>query len=463
MSYGKYGMKKIYGQPDFNNIGSVAYNDPEFALGMLLAQGWNKQYDDRGVRKAQEAMQESLSGEASAEDRNKALDDYIANGGGSAFDIGAANKVLAQYEAGLAPAGSLGMSAGQSAAQNKVSVVGNDVNLDDLYKNMPSGKVMTGADQEKIKELADMYGQISRPASAPNFSAEEWAAAERQKQRALGRPDHQIDAALEAMLPQAQAEETAGKQAYADQLMRILSSYNPEKGYDPNAINQLVELGRHDPTAAALWAKNIPTGGDEYRNKNVVEGQKRQFDYGQLAADNQLGRAKELGRFNSDLKSAEAQKAKQQMLAELQSAFPNASPDELLRYVLGSRKSSLQTGATSQQVNAAKVAIEDEQKFHDNFENSGKPYPYQEQADAARKFLAGVYGGGNSDSLIGDNSELAAMQGFIDKYNGLRKEDLSNVNATLANDKELKSYLMSNPQMIAAFEAQTGIQLPRKK
>lgn len=463
MSYGKYGRKRIYGQPDFNNIGSVAYNDPEFALGMLLAQGWNKQYDDRGVRKAQEAMQESLSGEASAEDRNKALDDYIANGGGSAFDIGAANKVLAQYEAGLAPAGSLGMSAGQSAAQNKVSVVGNDVNLDDLYKNMPSGKVMTGADQEKIKELADMYGQISRPASAPNFSAEEWAAAERQKQRALGRPDHQIDAALEAMLPQAQAEETAGKQAYADQLMGILSSYNPEKGYDPNAINQLVELGRHDPTAAALWAKNIPTGGDEYRNKNVVEGQKRQFDYGQLAADNQLGRAKELGRFNSDLKSAEAQKAKQQMLAELQSAFPNASPDELLRYVLGSRKSSLQTGATSQQVNAAKVAIEDEQKFHDNFENSGKPYPYQEQADAARKFLAGVYGGGNGDSLIGDNSEMAAMQGFIDKYNGLRKEDLSNVNATLANDKELKSYLMSNPQMIAAFEAQTGIQLPRKK
>lgn len=437
----KIWSKRIYGQPDFNNIGSVAYNDPEFALGMLLAQGWNKQYDDRGVRKAQEAMQESLSGEPSAEDRNKALDDYIANGGGSSFDPKSASEILNKYENVVKPDGSIDMNGVSANNAQGMAGFGSDYasNIDALAKIMPNGGVnLASNDFAKIGDLANMYGKLNKPLNNKDFSAEAWAAEQRQRQTALGRPKEQIDAALEAMLPQAQDKEKLAKQAYADQLMGILSSYNPEKGYDPNAINQLVELGRHDPTAAALWAKNIPTGGDVYRNKNVVEGQKRQFDYGQLAADNQLGRAKELGRFNSDLKSAEAQKAKQQMLAELQSAFPNASPDELLRYVLGSRKSSLQTGATSQQVNAAKVAIEDEQKFHDNFENSGKPYPYQEQADAARKFLAGVYGGGNGDSVIGGNSEMAAMQGFIDKYNGLRKEDLSNVNATLAMIKNLR-------------------------
>lgn len=466
MSYGKYGRKRIYGQPDFNNIGSVAYNDPEFALGMLLAQGWNKQYDDRGVRKAQEAMQESLSGEASAEDRNKALDDYIANGGGSAFDIGAANKVLAQYEAGLAPAGSLGMSAGQAEVPNTLSVGGNTTSIDELYKGMPSGKVTSAADQEKISELANMYAQIKNPANNPDFSSEQWAAEQRLKQRAQGRPDYQIDKALEAMLPQAQDKAKLAKQSYANQLMGNLSNYNPKNGYDPEAIKNLVELGRYDPTGAAVYANNIVTGGDEYRNKNVIEGQERQFTHGQKAADNQLERAKNLGQFNSDLKSVEMQRDMQQKIAQVQAAFPGASPDQILRYVLGGGKSGVQTGPTTQQINAAKTWVTDRQNWYkthnDGFGKITEPYPYEAEADNAMRFLTGVYGGAGTAG-IDNNSEMTAMQGFVDKYNGLRKDDLSNVNTTLANDKELKNYLMKNPQMIAAFEAQTGIQLPRKK
>ena len=391
MSYGKYGMKKIYGQPDFSNMASIAYSDPTFALGMLLAKGYNKQYDDRGVRKAQEEMMGDL-GAATAEDRNKALEDYLANGGGMDFDMAAANKALDEYKAGNVPAGSFGMSAGQAEAPNTLSAGGNTMSIDELYKGMPSGKVTSAADQEKISELANMYAQIKNPANNPDFSSEQWAADQRLKQRALGRPDYQIDEALEAVLPQAQDKEKLSKQAYADQLMGLLSGYNPKEGYDPKMMQYLSELGRYDSTAAALWAKNIPTGGDEYRNKNVIEGQERQFEYGQKAADNQLGRTKDLGQFNSDLKSAEIQRAMQQKIANVKAAFPDASPEQILKYVFSSGKGGLQTGPTTQQISAAKTILEEKRKFFEDPQNQGKVYPYQEQADAAMSILAGAMG-----------------------------------------------------------------------
>lgn len=468
MSYGKYGMKKIYGQPDFSNMASIAYSDPTFALGMLLAKGYNKQYDDRGVRKAQEEMMGDL-GAATAEDRNKALEDYLANGGGMDFDMAAANKALDEYKAGNVPAGSFGMSAGQAEAPNTLSAGGNTMSIDELYKGMPSGKVTSAADQEKISELANMYAQIKNPANNPDFSSEQWAADQRLKQRALGRPDYQIDEALAAVLPQAQDKEKLSKQAYADQLMGLLSGYNPKEGYDPKMMQYLAELGRYDSTAAALWAKNIPTGGDEYRNKNVIEGQERQFEYGQKAADNQLGRAKDLGQFNSDLKSAEIQRAMQQKIANVKAAFPNATEDEVLKYVLGGGSGvSAINGANAQKINAAKASLADEQNWNkahnDGLGNITEPYPYQEQANAARTFLQNFYGQqGGVQVGLGQVGSNVAMQGFVDKYNGLRKDDLSNVNKTLADDRELISYLRNNPQMIAVFEAQTGIQLPRKK
>lgn len=54
MSYGKYGFRG--GVPKFNNeVTNAAYNDPWFAAGMLAAQAWNKNYEDRGVRKFIEA------------------------------------------------------------------------------------------------------------------------------------------------------------------------------------------------------------------------------------------------------------------------------------------------------------------------------------------------------------------------------------------------------------------------
>ena len=271
------------------------------------------------------------------------------------------------------------------------------------------------------------------------------------------------------MLPQAQDKEKLSKQAYADQLMGLLSGYKPKDGYDPNAISQLVELGRYDPTAASIYAKNIATGGDEYRNKNVIEGQERQFEYGQKAADNQLGRAKDLGQFNSDLKSAEIQRAMQQKIANVKAAFPNATEDEVLKYVLGGGSGvSAINGANAQKINAAKASLADEQNWNkahnDGLGNITEPYPYQEQANAARTFLQNFYGQqGGVQVGLGQGGSNVAMQGFVDKYNGLRKDDLSNINKTLADDRELISYLKNNPQMIAVFEAQTGIQLPRKK
>lgn len=458
MSYGKYGMKKIYGQPDFSNMASIAYSDPTFALGMLLAKGYNKQYDDRGVRKAQEEMMGDL-GAATAEDRNKALEDYLANGGGMDFDMAAANKALDEYKAGNVPAGSFGMSAGQAEAPNTLSAGGNTMSIDELYKGMPSGKVTSAADQEKISELANMYAQIKNPANNPDFSSDQWAADQRLKQRALGRPDYQIDEALAAVLPQAQDKEKLSKQAYADQLMGLLSGYNPKEGYDPKMMQYLSELGRYDSTAAALWAKNIPTGGDEYRNKNVIEGQERQFEYGQKAADNQLGRAKDLGQFNSDLKSAEIQRAMQQKIAQVQAAFPGASPDQVLRYVLGSGKSGVQTGPTTQQIGAAKFWSNDEYNWYkthvDLNGNITEPYPHQEQADAARAILAGAMDNNGLPSSNGDQSQgfdknnyyhgVSSTQYLLDM--GYKPEDVRAAMMRKMGDGELYRKVMADMKL----------------
>lgn len=446
MSYGKYGMKKIYGQPDFSNMASIAYNDPAFALGMLLAKGYNKQYDDRGVRKAQEAMMGNL-GEATADDRNKALDDYIANGGGMDFDLATANKALEEYKSGNIPTGSIGMSAGPSVP-NTVSAGGGTISLEDLYKDMPSGKITSAADQEKINELADMYAKIKNPANNPDFSSEQWAAEQRRKQRALGRPDYQIDEALAAVLPQAQDKEKQSKQAYADQIMGLLSGYNPKEGYDPKMMQYLAELGRYDSTAAALWAKNIPTGGDDWRNAKLAENQERQFAYGQKAADNQLGRAKDLGQFNSALKSQEADRALQQKIAQVQAAFPGASPDQVLRYVLGSGKSGVQTGPTTQQISAAKTILEEKRKFFEDPQNQGKVYPYQEQADAAMSILAGAMGNNGLSQGFDKNNYyhcISSAQYLLDM--GYKPEEVRAAMMRKMGDGELYRKVMADMKL----------------
>lgn len=75
MSYGKYGMKNIgTGMP--NNMMGIAYNDPWFAAGALLAQNWNKNYEDRGNKKAIDAALAELSPTGNAQEQQMATQQF---------------------------------------------------------------------------------------------------------------------------------------------------------------------------------------------------------------------------------------------------------------------------------------------------------------------------------------------------------------------------------------------------
>jgi len=75
---------------------SAAVNDPMFALGQLIAANWNKNYEDRGIRKAQQGIDSALSGNPNTDELNTALDevakqkqaqDYATVGTNSPLDI----------------------------------------------------------------------------------------------------------------------------------------------------------------------------------------------------------------------------------------------------------------------------------------------------------------------------------------------------------------------------------------
>lgn len=75
MSYGKYGMKNIGGVSP-NNMMGIAYNDPGFALGALIAQNYNKNWEDRGNQKAIDAALASLSPTGNAQEQQLATQQF---------------------------------------------------------------------------------------------------------------------------------------------------------------------------------------------------------------------------------------------------------------------------------------------------------------------------------------------------------------------------------------------------
>lgn len=75
MSYGKYGMKNIGGVSPSNMMG-IAYNDPGFALGALIAQNYNKNWEDRGNQKAIDAALASLSPTGNAQEQQLATQQF---------------------------------------------------------------------------------------------------------------------------------------------------------------------------------------------------------------------------------------------------------------------------------------------------------------------------------------------------------------------------------------------------
>lgn len=59
----------------YTDVNSASVNDPMFALGQLIAANYNKNYEDRGIKKAQQSIDSALSGNPNPDELNAALDE----------------------------------------------------------------------------------------------------------------------------------------------------------------------------------------------------------------------------------------------------------------------------------------------------------------------------------------------------------------------------------------------------
>lgn len=441
-------LRTPYERLPLSQVAQVSQNDPWFTLGMLLAQNYNKNYEDRGTNKAVESLQNSLG--PTQEEKDNAEKAYLDAVQSENQDYDSLNKALDNIEKnGLTGYNQMPYSqpAGrQGALKSMAESVGlkqDNPNINNPY-NMPrlsnndkdiAGPAHTQEGQDTIKALAENAAaqQLS------NFDIEQWKADQTAQLLKAGRSPEQIEAALNIVMPQAQGIDQRNKEAATLTLL--------QNAPDLKAIYQ---LSQSSPEMADLYAKSTLVPASTVFAANQANKRQQQS----------LANAKELSQFNTDQKIKFQNSTMQEKIRILKQA---GYSDQQIAAALSGGKNSGSTGGLlggsqnyTQQINAAKAILEDEQKWNDNFNNQGKPYPYQQNADAARQLLSSVIGYSGSFPASSGNSQL---QGFVNKYSGM---DYSDINATLKQDKELINYLKKNPDVIPYFEQATGITLPRK-
>lgn len=441
-------LRTPYDRLPLSQVAQVSQNDPWFTLGMLLAQNYNKNYEDRGTNKAVESLQNSLG--PTQEEKDNAEKAYLDAVQSENQDYDSLNKALDNIEKnGLTGYNQMPYSqpAGrQGALKSMAESVGlkqDNPNINNPY-NMPrlsnndkdiAGPAHTQEGQDTIKALAEN----AAAQRLSNFDIEQWKADQTAQLLKAGRSPEQIEAALNIVMPQAQGIDKRNKEAATLTLL--------QNAPDLQAIYQ---LSQSSPEMADLYAKSTLVPASTVFAANQANKRQQQS----------LANAKELSQFNTDQKIKFQNATMQEKIRILKQA--GYDDQQIAAALAGTGKKGSGAGVLgntqnyTQQINAAKAMLDDEKNWNENFNNQGKPYPYKAQADNARQFLATIYGYAGGNAMPTNNQ----LQGYIDKYSNL---DYSDINATLKQDKELIGYLKNNPNVIPYFEQATGITLPRKQ
>lgn len=227
-------MKKIYKNNGYNDVGY----DIGYSIGEALGNIWGNNYNQRGIEKAQQAMDDQLQKVANNMDTNRNF----------AAENEALDKVLSNYGS----------------------------NLNDGWEPMPNMPPATNQQSEQaMKQGWNADGQQFVPmqgvapernyqAYKPDFSfkGDEFKANFARQQRALGRPQHQIDAALAAMEPRInnldQQAKTARTNAVIEQLAGMPATMN-----NADYLKLVNSLAQDSPEMAKVYLQ------DTIKNKDV--------------------------------------------------------------------------------------------------------------------------------------------------------------------------------------------------
>lgn len=266
-----YRTQDPYERIPINQLARINQNDPWFGLGYLLAQGYNRQYDQRGVEKSVQELQNSLGPTQAERDNaqsavlsqlptmeedynqlNQYLDNALKSGAG--YNANPAAQTLPEAPAdGLYSAGNAANFAGQPAYNFGVG----DARA---YETDNRAAISALADAQAADRLR-------------NFDINQWQANETAKLISQGRTPEQIDAAMAAMLPQAQALEQRNKDLDTQDALAMLGNLDLSAGYDPRAYQLIGRLSKSNKELATMLARDVISPRDEYEVNSQIAGQ----------------------------------------------------------------------------------------------------------------------------------------------------------------------------------------------
>lgn len=266
-----YRTQDPYERIPINQLARINQNDPWFGLGYLLAQGYNRQYDQRGVEKSVQELQNSLGPTQAERDNaqsavlsqlptmeedynqlNQYLDNALKSGAG--YNANPAAQTLPEAPAdGLYSAGNAANFAGQPAYNFGVG----DARA---YETDNRAAISALADAQAADRLR-------------NFDINQWQANETAKLISQGRTPEQIDAAMAAMLPQAQALEQRNKDLDTQDALAMLGNLDLSAGYDPRAYQLIGRLSKSNKELATMLAGDVISPRDEYEVNSQIAGQ----------------------------------------------------------------------------------------------------------------------------------------------------------------------------------------------
>lgn len=426
-----YRTQDPYERIPINQLARINQNDPWFGLGYLLAQGYNRQYDQRGVEKSVQELQNSLGPTQAERDNaqsavliqlptmeedynqlNQYLDNALKSGAG--YNANPAAQTLPEAPAGtlynptiMTYAGNIDLTnrPQHQNADGSISTVRsmsfndngkevliptiaqdgtlmNDEQAIDYYRRTGqnlgvydtvdeanrAAESIHNSEAYRISELpsynfgvgdarayeTDNRAAISALADAQaadrlrNFDINQWQANETAKLISQGRTPEQIDAAMAAMLPQAQALEQRNKDLDTQDALAMLGNLDLSAGYDPRAYQLIGRLSKSNKELATMLARDVISPRDEYEVNSQIAGQ-----------DNSL---------NNEIKLA---KARDQIARDRQIWENNYTVEQLKRmgmndsqisnYMLGNRGGSNGNNSRQSLINSPKFKYASEQ------------------------------------------------------------------------------------------------------
>lgn len=506
-----YRTQDPYERIPINQLARINQNDPWFGLGYLLAQGYNRQYDQRGVEKSVQELQNSLGPTQAERDNAQSavlsqlptmeedynqLKQYLDNAlkSGAGYNANPAAQTLPEAPAGtlynptiMTYAGNIDLTnrPQHQNADGSISTVRsmsfndngkevliptiaqdgtlmNDEQAIDYYRRTGqnlgvydtvdeanrAAESIHNSEAYRISELpsynfgvgdarayeTDNRAAISALADAQaadrlrNFDINQWQANETAKLISQGRTPEQIDAAMAAMLPQAQALEQRNKDLDTQDALAMLGNLDLSAGYDPRAYQVIGRLAKSNPELATMLARDVISPRDEYEVNSQIAGQ-----------DNSL---------NNEIKLA---KARDQIARDRQIWENNYTVEQLKRmgwndsqisnYMLGNRGGSNRSGGGQQDEIASKrfeFANEQLEKLQEKADlNGGKLSPedealFNQYSNYINDVVSRTYGTGSNG-----NNQQAQLFAMAD---AARTEGKSNEEILAELNEQLRQY-----------------------